>query len=569
MIRKWVARVVIASPGDVQEERDAVERAITHVNFNLKVADAPVVLEPWRYEKDARPGLHPRGPQALIESLLRIEQSDLLIGIFWRRFGTRTNDAASGTESEIRNAIGSWKSQGTPDVMLYFKTTPVVQQSLEEERQFEAVQAFKQELLTTVKPLVTEYDNTPEQFETLVANHLSMFAAQLIRESSDADLESLSFKLLPVKPTLLRAEGITELLGDLFLQCRWNDTRPPKYTPWFSVNISLVAQVTSRVRRGSDSYAGPRLAEIGPSSSTTDMHITGYDANFVVFASIWVNGIQPHETRTYQIGNIRCNANAIGRGEVFGVVSVNGAPIENGGQVIARIVPGLEFEIMDLDGSRTLTDFTIYQSEGLPLSRIATLRFLEGYPGSFKSKLPLVTGTSPRDTTVLTTESYTSGSIVELADSGTCLKVAFCNLPTGVRFFVALNEAPNNFGLQAQVIDSISTVKSTEVTEIEGIRVRELDVADQNFTEVVWEVIHPSANSTRRKTSLDFAVFASCKPDSDQKLPSLGMATVNGSFAPTSTVTTVSALDPIPRFIDTSKARHLVTVKRLEPRSIQ
>jgi hypothetical protein len=41
MRRKWAVRVVLASPGDVAEEREAVERAVARINLLLKASDAP------------------------------------------------------------------------------------------------------------------------------------------------------------------------------------------------------------------------------------------------------------------------------------------------------------------------------------------------------------------------------------------------------------------------------------------------------------------------------------------------------------------------------------------------
>ena len=69
MKRKWVLRVVLASPGDVKDEREAVERAVAHVNFLLKTADASVFLELWRYERDTHPGLRKRARQQRIRLL--------------------------------------------------------------------------------------------------------------------------------------------------------------------------------------------------------------------------------------------------------------------------------------------------------------------------------------------------------------------------------------------------------------------------------------------------------------------------------------------------------------------
>jgi hypothetical protein len=45
MKRKLAIRIVLASPGDVQPERDAVSNAISNTNQLLRAADLPAVLE--------------------------------------------------------------------------------------------------------------------------------------------------------------------------------------------------------------------------------------------------------------------------------------------------------------------------------------------------------------------------------------------------------------------------------------------------------------------------------------------------------------------------------------------
>jgi hypothetical protein len=47
----------------------------------------------------------------LIDQAMRIEDADVVVGIFWKRFGTPTLDAGSGTEHELRHAFS-----GSPDV---------------------------------------------------------------------------------------------------------------------------------------------------------------------------------------------------------------------------------------------------------------------------------------------------------------------------------------------------------------------------------------------------------------------------------------------------------------------
>jgi hypothetical protein len=76
--------VVIASPNDVRKERETLDRIIQNVN-KLVAKYLGLSLQALRWETDTYPGFHPDGPQALIDSLLNIEDCEILIGIFWRR----------------------------------------------------------------------------------------------------------------------------------------------------------------------------------------------------------------------------------------------------------------------------------------------------------------------------------------------------------------------------------------------------------------------------------------------------------------------------------------------------
>ena len=89
-------RIVVASPGDVQAERDALPAVLEELNRGL-AATQNLRLELGRWETDAYPGFHLEGPQGLIDPILRIEDCDVLLGIFWKRFGTPTADAGSAS----------------------------------------------------------------------------------------------------------------------------------------------------------------------------------------------------------------------------------------------------------------------------------------------------------------------------------------------------------------------------------------------------------------------------------------------------------------------------------------
>ena len=66
-----VLRIVVASPGDVQAERDALQVVLEELNRGI-AAERGLRLELVRWETDAYPGFHVDGPQGLIDSILRM-----------------------------------------------------------------------------------------------------------------------------------------------------------------------------------------------------------------------------------------------------------------------------------------------------------------------------------------------------------------------------------------------------------------------------------------------------------------------------------------------------------------
>jgi formylglycine-generating enzyme required for sulfatase activity len=164
-------RIVVASPGDVQAERDALAHIIEELNDGV-AADRNVRLALSRWETDTYPGFHPEGPQGLVDAKLRIAECDIVIGIFWKRFGTPVKDADSGTEHEFRTAYESWKKTKRPHVMMYFNQTPHAPQSPDEAEQWVKVLKFRNEF--PPEGLWWKYDGA-QAFERTARQHLSKF----------------------------------------------------------------------------------------------------------------------------------------------------------------------------------------------------------------------------------------------------------------------------------------------------------------------------------------------------------------------------------------------------------
>jgi len=99
--------VFISSPGDLKEERTHISKFLEEFKMEN------VIFNPMRWEKDL-PNTSLSSPQPLINKQL-LDKADILIGIFAAKFGSKTENADSGTVEEIETFI----AKGKP-VILYF-----------------------------------------------------------------------------------------------------------------------------------------------------------------------------------------------------------------------------------------------------------------------------------------------------------------------------------------------------------------------------------------------------------------------------------------------------------------
>ena len=110
-------RVFVASPGDVIEEREVVSVVVDELRRILGEI-RQVELETVRWETHAWPDV---GADAQDVINREISQFDIFVGIMWRRFGTPTKRAESGTSEEFERAYTYFKEYGRPRIMFYFR----------------------------------------------------------------------------------------------------------------------------------------------------------------------------------------------------------------------------------------------------------------------------------------------------------------------------------------------------------------------------------------------------------------------------------------------------------------
>ncbi len=167
-----IVSVFIASPGDVNEEREIVRQVCRDINrtFGKQMG---IRLETNDWENDSYPD-YGKDAQAHVNEQIAQDMSeyDLFVGIMWNRFGTQNPRAGSGTEEEFRRGAKAFEEAGRPHIMFYFNQAPSNLDSVKATEQKGKVLAFRDEIREKGKP--HDYTNT-NGFERLFRNHIELW----------------------------------------------------------------------------------------------------------------------------------------------------------------------------------------------------------------------------------------------------------------------------------------------------------------------------------------------------------------------------------------------------------
>ncbi len=131
-IQVKVIRVFVGSPAELAEERARLEEVVGELNL-LWGNTLGLRLELVKWETHAYPGIGP-DPQTVIDEEVG-DEYDIFVGMLWTKFGTPTNDAASGTEHEFQKAYLRYtKYPKQLRIMFYFKDGQVLPSEAKESR---------------------------------------------------------------------------------------------------------------------------------------------------------------------------------------------------------------------------------------------------------------------------------------------------------------------------------------------------------------------------------------------------------------------------------------------------
>jgi hypothetical protein len=404
-------------------------------------------------------------------------------------------------------------------------------------------------------------------------------------------------------PVLVRAEGLTELVSDLVLECTGGLPTPNGVAvPPTTITLFLNTNVTSRLLAAPWTEALLLVDEPAPgvqlacqtangvcSINGTGSGVGTYDgtagrfnvfqgqlatANSIVFSGVPFDPPGIGNTRTLRITNIRVDASAIDPitngipGQIIGFISLPGVSVNNPQQSLAFVQTGLRFAIRDAAGMTPLSGpVELPQCSSVTNMRIATLRFSEGFGTAFKKRNAATSLDSPsalEDQNIVgsvpTTETafFDTGLVgnsargdlggAGLADFGTRLKAAFADVPPGVTVFVA-TDGTEGLGDSARLTATETGSFAAVSGGTGGAPAGAAMVSVSNGTgSVVWEVLETDPVTSE---GLEFGVYVNYTSIPADGMPALGTATVAGSLAPISSEVT-AATGPVPRFADSS-----------------
>jgi hypothetical protein len=119
--------IAICSPGGVEHEREIVEQVLLGLKQSLRQRDCAVNLRRW--EETAR-GYYRYGAQEAIVEHLRVEDCDLVSGIFGTRYGVIDDGGYSRTALALKRAIEAARKTGKPQVLVYFSREALSQAAI-------------------------------------------------------------------------------------------------------------------------------------------------------------------------------------------------------------------------------------------------------------------------------------------------------------------------------------------------------------------------------------------------------------------------------------------------------
>ena len=197
MATRRTIRIFVSSPGDVGQERVLAARVLARLQGDFAgYADIEPIL--WEHEPL-------RATAHFQKQIVTPSSTDIVVCILWSRLGTRLpsdqfvrpdgSTYASGTEWEFEDAALAYLEKGTPDLLVYRRSTPPPlsfkdESALDRVEQKRALDAFIDRWFGNpqdgFRAAFTTFES-PDEFEEILERHLGKLIKERLPERLAAD----------------------------------------------------------------------------------------------------------------------------------------------------------------------------------------------------------------------------------------------------------------------------------------------------------------------------------------------------------------------------------------------
>ena len=161
-----IYKCFIGSPSDTSKEREICDKVFEEINSTIgETLDFRIESKKW--EKNVFPAFG-NDSQDVINKQIGSDYN-IFVGIMWKKFGTPTNRADSGTEEEFLNAYKLWEQNKEIDLMFYFNKEAPKLDDIDTE-QLNKVREFSKKI-AKLGGLYYQY-NGAEKFEADFKKHI-------------------------------------------------------------------------------------------------------------------------------------------------------------------------------------------------------------------------------------------------------------------------------------------------------------------------------------------------------------------------------------------------------------
>ncbi len=188
-------------------------------------------------------------------------------------------------------------------------------------------------------------------------------------------------------PTLVRSEGIAEMMGDVLLRC---DGEVPAGGILANIRLRLTTNITSNPAGGTSALEAVLILDEGwteygrafrgygvPAGSQNVFQAARISDDEIEWAGVWLAGVGSNPYKTIRMTNVRGNAQALGEYATIyssvNIVSPTSVPVDNNLLVVADTRPGMTFSVTSAD----------YKNCESPSGNVY-IKWTEGFASSFK-----------------------------------------------------------------------------------------------------------------------------------------------------------------------------------------